>query len=792
MSSKTVDLKISGMTCAHCSGTVEKALSGLDGVSAASVNLASESARVTYSPEKINLPSLEEAISKAGYSVVSDAISIKVGGMTCVNCANAVEKALLRVDGVSGARVNLPAESVRVTYNSGIATIGQMKAAIESAGYKYLGSDADPSETGESRGRELRAKLSRAIVGMAVGSILMVLMYLPHDPVKLSYFMLAVSTPVFIYVSHPIFGAGYRSLRNRSLNMDVMYSMGIGVAYVSSVMGTFNIVLDPHFMFYESAVFLAAFLMLGRYLEARAKGRTTDAIKKLIGLQAKTALVLRDGREIATPIEDVLVGDTILVKPGEKIPVDGQVMKGESYVDESMISGEPVPVLKRPGDGIVGGTLNTNSVLTFQATKVGKDTMLAQIIKMVEEAQGSKPPVQRIADRAVAYFIPTVLAIAIISFLLWYFVLGDMFLMTGHGGMAPDRLLFSITVLISILVIACPCALGLATPTAVTVGIGRGAELGILVRNGESLEIASHITTVVFDKTGTLTVGRPEVIDLKSIGISERELLAIAAAVEKNSQHPLAEAVVRKAAGLDIPEATGFDTAPGMGVSANVSGRAVLVGKMENEAKTVILVGTEGKLVGLLGIADQLRASSPGAVKQLHGMGIKTVMMTGDNPRTANAIASRLGIGNVRSGILPGGKSEEVGKLQKAGEVVAFVGDGINDAPALAKADMGIAMGSGTDVAIESGDIVLVKSDILAAVGAIQLSRKVMSRIKQNIFWAFAYNMALIPVAAGILYPINGTVLRPELAGLAMALSSVTVVSLSLLLKKYSPPALSR
>jgi Cu+-exporting ATPase len=810
MPSKTIDLKIAGMTCAHCSGSVEKALAGLEGVSTAQVNLASETARVTFAPEKVHVRDMEGAVLKAGFSVVSDSVTIKVGGMTCVNCSNAVEKALGKLSGVASAKVNLPAEKVVVHYNSGLASLEDMKKAIISAGYQYLGSDADESEPGKAREKELNAKLARAIVGMTVGSILMVLMYLPHDAMALSYFMLVISTPVFIYVSHPIFGAGYRSLRNRSLNMDVMYSMGIGVAYISSVMGTFNIILDHHFMFYESAVFLAAFLMLGRYLEARAKGRTTDAIKKLIGLQAKTALVLRDGKEIATPIEDVLVGDIILVKPGEKIPVDGQVTKGESYVDESMISGEPVPVLKRPGDDIVGGTLNTNSILTFRATKVGKDTMLAQIIRMVEEAQGSKPPVQRIADRAVAYFIPVVLAISIASFLLWYFVLGDMFLMGGHDGMGPDRLLFSITVLISILVIACPCALGLATPTAVTVGIGRGAELGVLIRNGESLEIASHVTTVVFDKTGTLTVGRPEVIDVRAVGISEKELLAIAAAVEKNSQHPLAEAVVRKAAGLDIPEAAGFDTAPGLGVSANVSGKLVLVGnreflakngisidsiskdieKMENEAKTAVLVGVDGKLAGVMGIADRLRPSSPSAVAQLHRMGIKTIMMTGDNPRTANAIASKLGITNVISGILPGGKSDEVGKLQKKGEIVAFVGDGINDAPALAKADMGIAMGSGTDVAIESGDIVLVKADILTAVAAIQLSRKVMGRIKQNIFWAFAYNMALIPVAAGILYPLYGTVLKPELAGLAMAMSSVTVISLSLLLKRYTPAAI--
>jgi Cu+-exporting ATPase len=581
--------------------------------------------------------------------------------------------------------------------------------------------------------------------------------------------------------------------------MDVMYAMGTGVAYAASVMGTFGIVLTHEYMFYDTAIMLAAFLMLGRYLETRAKGRTSDAIKKLAGLRQKTAVILRDGVEQEIPVEDVNIGDLVLVKPGAKLPVDGEVTEGSSYVDESMITGEPVPVLKAKGAPVVGGTLNTNSIITVRATRVGKDTVLAQIIRMVEEAQGSKPPVQRIADTAVAYFIPVVLLIAAGSFVAWYFFL--------HA-----TALFALSALISVLVIACPCALGLATPTAVTVGVGRGAELGILIRNGEALETAEKVTTVVFDKTGTLTRGKPEVTDIIASGITEETLISLAAAVEKNSQHPLALAVVRRAEQqtIKLQPAEQFDTFGGRGVAALVLGETVLVGNrsflqehgvtvpadieprivlLEKDGKTAVLVATGGEFAGVIAIADPLKETSSRAVAGLKAMGISVAMITGDNQRTADAIAARTGIGTVIAGVLPAGKDEEVRKLQGKGEVVAFVGDGINDAPALARADVGIAIGSGTDVAIESGDIVLIRDDLLDAVAAIQLSRKVMGRIKGNLFWAFAYNAALIPVAAGVLYPAFGITFRPELAALAMAASSVTVVSLSLLLKTYIPDA---
>jgi Cu+-exporting ATPase len=727
---------------------------------------------------------------------------IRIGGMTCAMCSKAIEQALKGQDGVLSAEVNLASEKARVRFDPSRVGPDTLKKAVEGAGYRYLGSDLEAASADAEREKELNGKLARAAIGMAVGAFLMVLMYSGMPQPTLAYCSLVIAAPAFAYVSHPIFLAGARALRNRNLNMDVMYSMGIGVAFVSSVLGTFGVVLTHHFMFYESAVFLAAFLMLGRYLEGRAKGRTTGAIKALIGLQAGTALVLRDGIEKEIPIEDVLAGDIILVKPGGKIPADGEVIRGESHVNESMITGEPVPVLKRPGDSVVGGTLNVNGVLTFRAAKVGRDTMLAQIIRMVEEAQGSKPPVQRIADSAVSWFIPVVLAIAMSAFIAWYFFLADIY-------SVAEPLLFSLTVLISILVVACPCALGLATPTAVTVGIGRGAELGILIRNGEALETAARVDTVLFDKTGTLTVGRPVVTDIVPAGIGEKELLALAGSVENNSQHPLAEAIVKKAeaAGIIFTETNNFNTAPGLGVSGIVAGKHILIGtggflrengvsfddnhsiNFEAEGKTAVMVAADGKFIGIIAIADAVKDSTPGAVKALEGMGLDIIMVTGDNLGTAQAIGKQLGISKIHASTLPDAKASVVEQFQKDGHRVAFVGDGINDAPAMARADVGIAMGTGTDVAIESGDIVLVKGDLQDAAAAIQLSRKVMGRIKQNVFWAFAYNMALIPVAAGVLYPLWGITFKPEFAGLAMAMSSVTVISLSLLLRGYVPPA---
>ncbi len=808
---KKAELKIAGMVCAACSSAIEKSLGNLEGVHQARVNLATESASVEYDPKVVTLADLEKAVRDAGYEVIDEHVVLKVGGMVCAMCVGALEIALKKLDGVLDARVNLAAEKAYVTYNSRMTGLEEMKKAIEETGYQYLGIAGEEMAADlekEALEKDLKEKKRRIIIGFAVSIFLVALMYLPlHNIPALHFlmgapmnlFMLFVSLPVFIYVSYPIFKAAFRALKNRNLDMDVMYAMGIGVAYVSSILGTFHIVLTPDFMFYETAVMLASFLTLGRYLEAKAKGRTSEAIKTLIGLQPRKATVLRDGSEHEVPVEEVQVDDTILVRPGEMIPTDGVVIDGQSYVDESMITGEPIPVLKEKDHALVGGTLNKNGVLWFKATKVGSGTVLAQIISLVEEAQGSRPPIQRIADRAVTYFIPTILSIAIISFIYWYFI-------------AHNTLLFSLTALISVLVIACPCALGLATPTAVTVGIGRGAELGILIRGGEVLEASEKLKAVAFDKTGTLTLGRPDVTDVVAFGLDERDLLKLAASAEKGSEHPLADAVVRKAEaeGIGLVEAVRFEAFSGKGVVARVDGREVTAGNrmifkergielseevlsratsLEEQGKTAVLVASDGRVSGILAIADSLKETAGDAVSELKKMNLEVIMVTGDNSRSASAVARQVGIEEVLSEVLPEDKADEVKRLQQGGMAVAFVGDGINDAPALAQANVGIAIGSGTDVAIETGDIVLIRDDLLDAVAAVQLSRKVITRIKQNIFWAFAYNAALVPLAAGVLYPFFGITFRPELAGLAMALSSVTVVTLSLMLKRYIPPA---
>ncbi|HZK11011.1 MAG TPA: heavy metal translocating P-type ATPase [Atribacterota bacterium] len=898
--SKKIELKISGMTCAMCAATIEKSLLNLNGVMNAQVNLGNEKVIVEYNSAKLKFIDLDNAIKDAGYQIINEKVAFKIGGMTCAVCVKTIENSLLRLDGVIEANIDLAGEKAQVIYNPNIVTQAEMKSTIEETGYHFLGIVGEKIEDFEKdiREKDLTEKRNRMIVGFTAGILLMALMNIPiHLSFPVAYLMLFISTPAFIYISYPIFSAAYRSLKNKSLNMDVMYSMGIGVAFGASLLATFNFILSSHFLFYETAVFLATFLTMGRYLEARAKGKTSEAIKKLMGLQPKTAGVLKpknidieilyfkdcpnynksveqikntlkelnisvsiqstevtkenfkdysfcgsptilvnkkdiegkvdklfscriynyNNSHFGYPPEDMLTGkllsifeeqqisiekiainDILIVKPGEKIPVDGEVIDGESYIDESMITGESIPSLKKKGDKVVGGTINKNGVIKFKATKIGRDTMLSQIIKLVEEAQSSKPPIQRIADKAVNYFIPIVLIIALLSFVVWYFILDNTFL-------------FALTNLISVLVVACPCALGLATPTAVTVGVGRGAELGILIKNGEALERSEKLTTIIFDKTGTLTKGKPEVTDIIGIGIEDGVLLKFTASVEKNSKHPLAEAIVKKAveSEIDLLGSENFNTFRGKGVIAKVEGKEILIGnrillkeknislpegveedifQLENEGKTVILIAFNNKIAGMIAITDTLKETTKDAIKEFKDMKFNIFMITGDNIRTANAIAKQVGIVNVLAEVLPQDKANEVKKLQGKGEIVAFVGDGINDAPALAQADVGIAIGSGTDVAIETGDIVLIKDNLLDAVAAVQLSKKVISRIKQNIFWAFAYNTALIPVAAGILYPFFGITFRPEFAGLAMAMSSVTVVSLSLMLKKYVPP----
>jgi Cu+-exporting ATPase len=799
---KEANISISGMTCAMCVQTIEKALRSVPGVTTVKVNLGNEKATVLYDDHKTNMAELQKTVEGVGYGVVNEHAVLKIGGMTCATCVNTIENALRHKDGIGTVNVNLGAEKAYVTFNPSILSITDMRKAIEDVGYQYLGLEGEETEELEKKARaqDLRGKRSRFMLGFVVGIPLMVIMYLHISlPFSMAYFMLVVSTPVFLYVSYPIFKAAYRALKNRSLNMDVMYSMGIGVAYAASLLGTFKIVLTRDFLFYEAALMLASFLTFGRYLEARAKSRTSDAIKKLVGLQPKTATVVRGKKEENIAIEEVNVQDLVIVKPGEKIPVDGVVVDGASYVDESMITGEPIPTFKKISSSVVGGTINRNSVLYVRATRIGKEAVLAQIIQLVETAQGSKPPVQRIADRVVSHFIPVVLAIAVVSFVGWYFVAGS-------------TLLFALTRFISVLVIACPCALGLATPTAVTVGIGRGAELGILIKNGEALELSEKVTTVVFDKTGTLTRGKPEVTDLVPSGIQENRLLEVAASIDKNSQHPVAEAIVRRAerGSITLHAVRNFDTVEGRGVRGSLDGKPVLVGNsnflkengvgypaevtdeitmLEKDGKSIVLVAFDGRFLGIIGVADTIKTETEAAVRELKRLNLKLVMVTGDNARTAMAIAQKIGIDDVLAEVLPADKANSVKRIQDNGEIVSFVGDGINDAPALAQSDVGIAIGTGTDIAIESGDVILMQGDILDAAAAIELGRKVMSRIKQNLFWALAYNTALIPVAAGILFPFFGITFRPELAGFAMAMSSVTVVTLSLLLKRYVPPA---
>ncbi|MGZ7067315.1 MAG: heavy metal translocating P-type ATPase [Methanobacterium sp.] len=796
---KKAEIKVSGMSCASCALNIENNLNEVEGVDEARVNFGTERATVEYDSEKVKLQELEKAIEDIGYGVLNEKVVIKIGGMTCAMCVKAIEDGLGRLDGISNVNVNLSSEKAYITYNPRMVTIEDIRNVIEDIGYDYLGIEGEETEDLEAKARlqDLKGKRNRMIVGFGFSIPLIIIMYLnPPLPIPMPYLFLIISFIPFIYVSYPIFSAAYRALKNRLLNMDVMYSMGIGVAFGASILGTFNIVLTPEFLFYETALMLAAFLTLGRYLETRAIGQTSTAIKKLVGLQPKTATVIRGEKEVEIPIEDVEINDIIIVKPGERIPTDGEVIEGESYVDESAITGESIPVIKNNGKKIIGGTFNQNGVLKFKTTKIGRDTVLFQIIKLVEDAQGSRPPVERIADRAVTYFIPTVLTIAIIAFSIWYFALGS-------------TLLLALSVLISILVVACPCALGLATPTAVTVGIGRGAELGILIKDGSALETSEKITSILFDKTGTLTKGKPEVTDIIESNDDAKNILKYTASVEKNSQHPLANAILGYAMkqNIELLESTGFDTFGGKGVKATVDGKEVIVGnrvllkekeinisdfeerilQLENEGKTVILVAVNGELNGIIAVADILKETTMATIEELKKMKINVWMITGDNKRTANAIANQVGIGNVLAEVLPQDKANEVKKLQDNGEIVAFVGDGINDAPALAQSNVGIAIGSGTDIAIESGKIVLIKDDLMDVVAGIQLSKKVMSRIKQNLFWAFAYNTALIPVAAGVLYSIN-IVFRPEYAAFAMALSSVTVVSLSLLLKGYVPP----
>lgn len=803
---KEMDLPIEGMHCASCVLSLNKTFEKVEGVESVDADLASNKLHLTVNPKKLPFDEIETLVKNLGFELHTDEITLKLNGMHCASCVMNVENFLIRLNGIFDVKADLTSQTARINYDKTKVTVKDMEEVINSLGFEVLGIDGQLEiNEDEIYKNDLKDKRNRIIVGFAASAVLMALMYIHWHPFGLSMGItsLIISILPFLYVSLPTLRAGFNGLVHKNLNMDVMYSMGITVAYISSILGTFNIVLDHSFMFYETAIMLPSFLLIGRYLEAKAKKKTSDSIRELIGLQptAATLIELDSNGNIVSQkevnIKEIQIGDILLVRPGDKIPVDGEVIGGHSYVDESMINGEPIPKAKRDGEEVFAGTINQDGVLHIKAKKIGSKTVLSNIIRLVEKAQSSRPPVQKLANTAVSYFIPTILTIAVVVFLLWYFVF-------------DSTLLFALTTLISILVVACPCALGLATPTAVTVGVGRAAEFGILIKNGDTLENAGKIDVAAFDKTGTITEGQPEVDDVICYGISENELVELAASVEKNSNHPIAKAIVRKAndMNLELNQTSSFENITGKGLKAQIDDKDVLAGnkkllesqdieipqsvleeygRLEDLSKTIILIGVDREIKGILSLSDKIKANSKRTIEELHKMGIETYMLTGDNKKTASTVAGAVGIDNVCAGVLPENKLDIVKNLQKEDKTVLFVGDGINDAPALTQANIGVAMGNGTDIAMESGDIVVMGGDLENVVAAVQFSKKVMTRIKENLFWAFAYNVILIPLAAGALYAGFGIMFMPEWSALAMALSSVTVISLSLALKGYVP-----
>ncbi|MFW9780531.1 MAG: heavy metal translocating P-type ATPase [Candidatus Heimdallarchaeota archaeon] len=833
-------LKISGMTCASCVNTVEKGIANVDGVMNASVNLMTEKATVSYDPTKTTIETVIEGVESTGYGAIditppedSGQVSLAISGMTCASCVSTVENAILGVDGVLSASVNLMTEKATVTIDDTQTDIETVIKAVENVGYgaKHLKSTGlFEDREREERARELRLQrfrlisafvfsipvilysLGTNILGLNVPLILPPNLVLGFDAIQTRQFIVMVFTIPVMFISGWQFHRGaLKVLRHGQFNMDVLVFMGTNAAFWYSVLTLF--VFRQGAVFFETSALLITFLLLGKYLEARAKGQTSQAIRKLMDLRAKEARVLRDdGSEYTLPVEDVKVGMIILVRPGEKIPVDGIVREGKSAVDESMITGESMPVKKKIRDPVIGSTLNKNGLLKVEATKVGADTALAQIVKLVEDAQASKAPIQRIADIVAGRFVPAVIIISLITFIFWYgaFTLG-LLPQAQLPQSDPDAFVFAFKLMIAVLVIACPCALGLATPTAIMVGTGKGAEQGILIKSAEALENAHKMNAIIFDKTGTLTQGRPSVTDMTiySQNRSDDEVLQLVASAEKGSEHPLAQAIIDTAEekGLTLYEPKDFEAIPGHGIRSRINGDIVRVGtrrlfqredistadieddirKFETEAKTVVIAGVNREIVGILAIADPLKEYSIEAVNHLQRLGIRTYLVTGDNERTAQAIAAKIGITDVLAEVLPENKAEIVRQLQMEGFFVGMVGDGINDAPALAQADVGIAIGSGTDVAIETGDIVLIKEDLRDVVAGIQLSRKTIRKIRENLVWAFLYNVLGIPIAAGVLFIPLGLTLVPEIAAAAMALSSVSVVTNSLFLRRYIP-----
>ncbi len=816
MESKKETVGITGMTCASCASAIERSVAKVPGVISSSVNFATEQLTVSFTNE-VRIENIFEVVENAGYGVkkeiASQKVIIPVRGMTCASCVSAIEKAVTVLKGVSKASVNFATEKATVEYDPSATRLSEIKKAILEAGYEPL--NVEQTET-EDIEREFRQRETRTLQTKLIASITL---SLPLLYIAMGH-MIGLPVPLLIspeqnpfnfaviqlLLTIPIAGAGYKfytigfpKLLKGHPNMDSLIAIGTGAAIIYGIFATLQIssgnVQYAENLYFETAGVIIALILLGKYLESMSKGKTSEAIKKMMGLQPKTALVIQDDKEIIIPVEEVEAGDLIIVKPGEKIPVDGKVIAGSTSVDESMLTGESIPVEKNPGNQVTGGTINKNGSLRFKATRVGKDTALAQIIKLVQDAQGSKAPISKLADVISGYFVPIVIAIAILSGAAWF--------ITGQSTV------FALTIFISVLIIACPCALGLATPTAIMVGTGRGAEQGVLIKGGESLEIAHKLNTIVFDKTGTITEGKPKVTDIVSAGkYKEDDILRWAASAEKPSEHPLGEAIIQGAEerNLALSEISNFQALPGRGIEGDIEGKKMLLGNLKlmdekeievtlkkeagqlaSQGKTPIYLAAEGKLEGLVAVADVVKENSVEAIRQLHGMGIEVAMITGDNKATAEAIARTVNIDIVLAEVLPGDKAKEVKKLQAQNKKVGMVGDGVNDAPALAQADVGIAIGSGTDVAMESADIVLMKSDLMDVVTAIQLSKNTIRVIKQNLFWAFAYNTAGIPVAAGLLFIFGGPLINPIFAAAAMAFSSISVVTNALRLRKFEP-----